>query len=48
MEVPEVFIERGTDRGDVYVHNGVVLSHEKRMESYIFDNMDGPKGYYTN
>ena len=41
-------IDRGMDKEDVvYIHNGILLSHEHERNNAICSNMDGPTDYHT-
>ena len=38
----------GMDNKDVvYIHNGILLSHEKEQSNVIYSNMDGPIDCHT-
>ena len=40
--------ERCTDKEDVvYIHNGILPSHNKEQNNAIYSNMDGPKDSHT-
>lgn len=45
-ETTYVSINRWTDKDTVYIHNGVLISHKKKNRA-IWDNMNGPSGYYA-
>ena len=32
--------------GVVHIHNGILLSHKKKTNPTICNNMDGPRGYF--
>ena len=41
-------INRRMDKEDVvYIHNGILLSHEKEQNNAICNNMDGPRDCCT-
>ena len=33
--------------GVVHIHNEILLSHNKKQNITICDNMNGPRGYYA-
>ena len=41
-------INRGVDQEEmVRIHNGIVLSHQKELNTDILSNMDGPRNYHA-
>ena len=43
METTKVFFDRGLEKEDVVcIYNGTLLSHKKRWNTAICDNMDRP------
>ena len=41
-------INRGVYKEDaVYIHSGILLSHEKERNGVIFRKRDGPKNYHA-
>ena len=48
MEATLMFIDRWMDEEDVvYIHNGILVSHEKEWNNAICSNMNGPRYYHT-
>ena len=48
MEATQVPINRWLDKeGVIHIHNGIVLSLRKELNTAICSNMDGPEEYYT-
>ena len=35
------------DKEDVYIYNGILVSHKREWNNAIYSNMDGPKDYHT-
>ena len=40
-------IDRGMDKEDVHIHNGILLSHKKEWNNAICSNMGGSKDCHT-
>ena len=48
METTTVSFSRELDKEHVVqIHNGIPLSHKKRWNTAIYNNMDGPWEYYA-
>ena len=47
METTYMSMDRGIDEEKLYIHNGILLSHNKEWNNAIFSNMDGPRDYHT-
>ena len=48
METTYMSMDRGIDEEEkLYIHNGILLSHNKEWNNAIFSNMDGPRDYHT-
>ena len=44
-----VSFDRWMDKDDmVCIYNGILLSHKKELNLAICDNMDVPRGHYSN
>ena len=47
VEATWMSIDRWMDKEDeVYIYNGILLSHKKEWNNAICNNMDGAGGYY--
>ena len=47
METTQVTAKGYMDEENVYIHNGLLLSHEKKGNLTVFKNMDQPGGHFA-
>ena len=48
MEATEVSVSSWMEKEEVvYIHNGILLNHEKEWNIAIYSNMDGPRDYHS-
>ena len=48
IKITKRSFDRGVDKEDVvHIYNGILLSHKKRRNTAICDNMNGPWEYYA-
>ena len=47
VETTKVSFDRGLDEEDVQICCAILLSHRKRWNTAICDNMDNPQEYYA-
>ena len=37
----------GIKNNDIYIYNGILISHKKERNTVICDNMDGSRGHFV-